>query len=47
MFKYEKENYEVKDREDQLYYEVMFGKVCGVYSPFEIDNDVEFPHKEN
>ena len=46
MFKYEKENYEVKDLEDRLYYEVMFGKVCGVYSPFEIDNDVEFPHKE-
>lgn len=46
MFKYEKEYYEVKDCEDQLYYELMFGKVCGVYSPFEVDSDVEFPHKQ-
>lgn len=46
MFKYEKEDYAVNDCEDQLYYEMMFGNVCGVYSPFEIDNDVEYPYKE-
>lgn len=46
MFEYEKQNYEVKDSEDQLYYDVMFARVCGVYSPFEIDSEVDFPHRE-
>lgn len=46
MFKFEKEYYEVKDEEDKLFYELMFGKVYGVYSPFEVDNDVEFPKKD-
>lgn len=46
MFKYEKENYEVIDKEDQLFYELIFGKVYGIYSPFEVDNNVEFPKKD-
>lgn len=46
MFKYEKENYEVIDKDDELFYGLMFGKVYGIFSPFEVDNDVEFPKKD-
>ena len=30
MFKYERESYEVRDGEDELYYNAMFGKVFGI-----------------
>nr|WP_295000354.1 hypothetical protein [uncultured Methanobrevibacter sp.] len=46
MFKYERESYEVRDAEDELFYNVMFGKVFGIYSPFEVDDTVEFPKKD-
>ena len=46
MFKFEKENYKVKDEEDKLFYDLMFGKVYGIYSPFEVDSSVEFPKKD-
>ena len=46
MFKYERESYEVRDVEDELYYNAMFGKVFGIYSPFEVDDTVEFPKKD-
>ena len=46
MFKYEKQNYEVCDEEDEFYYEIMFGKVFGIFSPFEVDNNVDFPRKD-
>ena len=46
MFKYERESYEVRDGEDELYYNAMFGKVFGIYSPFEVDDIVEFPKKD-
>ena len=45
MFEYEKENYEVNSEEDKSYYELMFCKVYGVYSPFDVNCDVEFPKK--
>lgn len=46
MFEYEKENYEVNSEQDKSYYELMFCKVYGVYSPFDVDCDVEFPKKD-
>ena len=46
MFKFEKEYYEVKDDEDKIYYQIIFDKICGVYSPFEVDENVDFPGKD-
>ena len=46
MFKYEKETYDVNDEEDQSYYELMFCKVYGIYSPLDMDSEVEFPKKD-
>ena len=47
MFKYEKENYDVTCEEDKAYYELLFGKVYGIFSPFEVDCNVEFPKKDH
>ena len=46
MFKYEREYYEVKDEEDEIYYLMMLDKICGIYSPFEVDENVDFPGKD-
>ena len=46
MFKFEKEYYEVKDDEDKLYYPIILNKICAIHSPFEVDENVDFPGKD-
>ena len=45
MFKYKKETYDVSSREDEFYYEVLMKKIFKDYSPFEVCDGIEFPHK--
>ena len=46
MFKYEKEYYEVRDEEDKAYYKMMFSQVFGIFSPLDLDENLDFPNKE-
>ena len=46
MFNYKKTNYEIRDYVDQLYYTVLLKCIGGIFSPFEVCPEIDFPNKD-
>ncbi|WP_298524709.1 hypothetical protein [uncultured Methanobrevibacter sp.] len=46
MMFYKKKSSQQELEEDEIFYWIMMNEVFGIYSPFEIDKDMDFPNKE-